>query len=303
MKKFTTEPLIEIVWWLQQQLERDSTPGRIIEFLRTNPDLRAGKEGKLPGHSLKNWLDLAEYFNCRLLLPHLQDSNLVRIRMQVLDSKHDWHKNLTDDATEKYGVDSEYAGIEKLEEPYFLLDYLHCLRIVSIQSGWRILNLGVNRGDEFAALNYVVSPEDFASLHLVGVDHSESAIQAARLRFSENNHTFFCSDINKLHELNLGRFELIISISTLQSPGLDRETVLRQLVQQQCKDKSALLFAFPNCRYIDGEIKYGAMMRNYSTSELSLLVKDVSFYKKYLQQHKFKVRIFGKYYLFVVAVR
>jgi hypothetical protein len=46
---------------------------------------------------------------------------------------------------------------------------------------------------------------------------------------------------------------------------------------------------------------YGAKMRNYRESDLSLLLGDIDYAKRYLQQKKFTVRISGKEYLFLTA--
>ena len=68
-------------------------------------------------------------------------------------------------------------------------------------------------------------------------------------------------------------------------------------------ENNSIILGFPNCRHIDGELKYGAKTKNYSEPELSLLINNISFYKRYLQQHKFKVTISGKYYIFLTAIR
>ena len=64
----------------------------------------------------------------------------------------------------------------------------------------------------------------------------------------------------------------------------------------------ALLLSLPNSRYVDGEQLYGARMRNFSQPELSLLVKDLAFYRRYLQQHRRQVFITGKREILVTAV-
>jgi hypothetical protein len=46
---------------------------------------------------------------------------------------------------------------------------------------------------------------------------------------------------------------------------------------------------------------YGAKAPNYPFSELSLVLKDIHFTKKYLQQKKYRVIITGKDYLFLTA--
>jgi len=73
------------------------------------------------------------------------------------------------------------------------------------------------------------------------------------------------------------------------------------IVQNQLKKNGSMILGFPNCRWIDGEMVYGARVKNYPFSEMGLLYKDVIFSKKYLQQKKFRVTITGKDYIFLTA--
>lgn len=73
------------------------------------------------------------------------------------------------------------------------------------------------------------------------------------------------------------------------------------LVQNYLEDKGSVILGFPNCRWIDGEMIYGAKAPNYVYSELSILFNDVIFCKKYLQQKKYRVTITGKDYIFLTA--
>jgi len=102
--------------------------------------------------------------------------------------------------------------------------------------------------------------------------------------------------------LGLGRFELVIAIGMLQSGELDDRALLRRLVQDHLAPAGAVILGVPNCRYVDGEISFGARMRNFSQPELGLVIKDIAFYRKYLQQHHRKVFVTGRNYLFVTAV-
>ena len=115
------------------------------------------------------------------------------------------------------------------------------------------------------------------------------------------NVSFYAHDANDLASLNLGEFDLIISVGTLQSSNLKFNSILASLVQNQLKRTGAMILGFPNCRWIDGEMVYGARVKNYSFSEMGLLYKDVVFAKKYLQQKKFRVTITGKEYIFITA--
>ena len=63
------------------------------------------------------------------------------------------------------------------------------------------------------------------------------------------------------------------------------------------------MLGFPNSRFRDGEVVYGARVRNLREPDLSLLVKDLSFYRRYLHQHGFRTFLGGKYDLLLTAVR
>ena len=141
-------------------------------------------------------------------------------------------------------------------------------------------------------------------MELVGIDHSKSAIAHARALFPEENVTFYIHDINRLQELDLGTFDLLISIGTFQSPGINFKSFFMELVQSHLDKKdSALILGFPNSRWKGGELIYGAKAPNYAMSEMSLLFNDVIFCKKYLQQKKYRVTLTGKQYIFLTATK
>ena len=301
---FTDEPLHEIVEHLRARLE----PPTLLTFTVLNPDLHpglfSGERVELNGvtyrhRPYKTWLDLAERLNCRFLSPLVDDPHIT-LRFQPLDLQAPWREA---EGTEKYSPDSPFGRVSKLEEPAFLLDYEEALVRAALPPGGTVLDLGVNTGDEFAPFGRLYPPDVCRSLRFVGVDHSESAVARAKERFPGSRFSFYIADVNELAGLELPRFDLVISIGTLQSPGVRDRELLRSLVQHHLTERGALILGFPNSRYVDGEIVYGARMKNFRQAELSLLVKDLAFYKKYLQQHKFKVFVTGKYDLLITAVR
>ena len=75
------------------------------------------------------------------------------------------------------------------------------------------------------------------------------------------------------------------------------------LVQKYLTPNGAFILGFPNSRWIDNELIYGAKAPNYPYSEMSLLFNDVIFAKKYLQQKKFRVTITGREYIFLTATK
>ncbi len=247
------------------------------------------------------WVDLAERLGLRLLTPVRVDDTVVELRFERLAAAPAWTTD-RDDPTETYGQASGFRRIHKAEDPGFVLDLALALERARLPARPRILDLGCNTGDELAlvlalAPRLAEVPEVF-----VGIDHSASAVAAARARFPPGLARFVRADLAELSALELGRFDLVISIDTLHSPGVDDRAVLRQVVQEHLTPTGALILGFPNCRYVDGELEHGTRMKNFREPELGLLVKDVAFYRKYLQQHRRQVFVTGKDHLLVTAV-
>ena len=297
--------MLAITSTLRDKLESHSE----LQFEVLNPDLYsgsyAGREVSLNGktylyRSLRSWLDLATGLNCRMLTPSIASDETILLRFQKLES-HSFHQENPEDKSEKYGSSSGFAEINKNEEPAFLAAYTHALSIADIKNKTKVLNLGVNRGDEFALIQELLDKETFENIEFVGIDHSVTAIEKAKKRFATPNMHFQSHDINRLDELNLGKFDLIITIGTLQSPGINYKPFLMDLIKNYLSDDGAIVLGFPNSRWIDGEMVYGAKMRNFRESDLSLLLSDIDYAKRYLQQKKFTVRISGKEYIFLTA--
>lgn len=254
------------------------------------------------------WVDLAERLGLRLLTPRRIDETLVELRFEPLarpatDAPSDGPTDAPADVTEKYGAGSPFARISKHEEPGFVIDLEEALARVPLppSPSLRLLDLGVNTGDELTLL-LALRPELRGQLDVVGVDHSASAIAVARERFAGERARFVVADLANLGLLELGRFDLVLSIGTLQSGALDDRALLRQVVQHNLTDAGSVILGMPNCRYVDGELEYGARVVNLREPELGLLVKDVAFYRKYLQQHRRRVFVTGKHYLFITAI-
>ncbi len=305
MKKFVNETMYEIVLYLENELKADNEI--FIEVL--NPDLEkdyyAGEKVIFEGkefiyRSLKAWSDLAELLFCKLLIVELK-ANTIILKFKKLDKIDSFHKDINTEENEKYGEESTFFRINKNEEPAFLYAYMNALKNVKIEEKQNILNLGINKADEFELIKNLLDEDTFSKISLVGIDYSKSAIEFAQNRFPQENLTFYNHDINKLDELNLKKADLLISIGTLQSSGLNFKLLFMNLIQNYLEDKGSIILGFPNCRWINGETIYGAKAANYSYSEQSVLYKDVYFCKKYLQQKKYRVTLTGKNYLFLTA--
>ena len=305
MKKITNENMFEIISYLEKELKNNDYVS--IEILNPSikDDIYAGEKLIIDNQefiyrSFKSWSDLAEILFCKLLIVGLQE-NKVQIKFQKLNKTESFHNDVNDEKNEKYGEDSTFFRINKNEEPSFLYSFQNALKNVKIEEKKQILNLGINKADEFEVIKNLLDEETLNQMNLVGIDYSSSAIEFSKKRFPSENFTFFNHDINKLEQLNLKKADLIISIGTLQSSGLNFKLLFMDLIQNYLQDKGSIILGFPNCRWINGEMIYGAKAANYSYSEQSVLYKDVYFCKKYLQQKKYRVTLTGKNYLFLTA--
>ena len=307
MHDFTQTNLLKIIETLQEELK--TTPSHMtVKFRVLNPDLCLShyngteitiENEKYIHRSYKTWVDLAQQLNCEMLTPTVESSNTICIHYRKLNSDESFHKQLVE-KEEKYGEKSIFSQIHKNEEASFIYYYRQALKNVNVEKRFRILNLGVNSGDEFEVIEKV--SKNFQELDLLGIDYCSSAINIANEKFKNySNVKFMQHDINQLNELNLEKFDLIISIGTLQSSNLEFNRLLMSIVQNQLKRSGAIILGFPNCRWIDGEMIYGARVKNYNFSEMGLLYKDAIFAKKYLQQKKFRVTLTGKDYLFLTG--
>ena len=302
---FTTETMQEILPMLQAILkERDE-----VSFEVLNPDVAQGYAGT-PIHigkttylyrGYKAWTDLAELLYARMLTPKETTYPLVKLSFKKLSKTHSFHHDTKE--CEKYGSTSHFWQIYKMEEPAFLYYYTQALDNVTVAQRTNILNLGVNRADEFDVIRKHLDTKTYQNLSLTGIDHSRSAIAYAKEYFKGENVHFYVEDINKIDSLGLGKFDLLISIGTLQSPSIPFKPFFMHLVQHYLKEESAIILGFPNARWVDGELIYGAKAPNYAMNEMSLLLNDIIFCKKYLQQKRYRVTITGKQYLFLTATK
>ncbi len=309
IRQFTNEPLLEVISWLKSELYKGVEK---LEFEVLNPDYMrsayAGKSIEIGGKSYlyrgyKAWNDLAELLFCRMRTPAPSQAHTVILSFEKLITEDSFHSSSEENKAEKYGVGSVFFEINKNEEPAFLWPYHQALKNVKVHNRKRVLDLGISGGNEFHLIKEIVEAEVFEKMDFVGIDHSASAIAFAKNRFPKENMRFIEQDINTLDQLNLGRFDLIISIGTFQSPGIDFKAFFMSLVQNYLSADGAIVLGFPNCRWMGGEMVYGAKVPNYSYSEMGMLYSDVIYCKKYLQQKKFRVTLTGKDYVFLTATK
>ena len=307
MQKFYTQSMQEILKVLQEQVLSLHVKEK-LSFEVLNPDIATSTYSgnfitinniEYMYRTYKSWIDLAHILGCRMLTPTCKDTNFVIISYEKLNHDESFHNVITN-KEKKYGTASIFSKIHKNQEASFLHTYLQALENVHVNKRTRILNLGVNSGNEFELIKEVA--REFENLELVGIDYCASAIKEASEKFSTcKNVIFYTHDINDMSSLNLSQFDLIISIGTLQSTNLEFNQVIMNIVQNYLKKDGAIILGFPNCRWVGGEMIYGARVKNYPFSEMGLLYKDVIFAKKYLQQKKYRVTVTGKDYIFVTA--
>lgn len=306
--QWTDEPLDLIQSRLAQALaeQGDRAP---LRFLAPDPDrgsgLYAGQfwehQGQRFRHrSYRNWVDLAEILHCRLLTPKAAKAPWVELGFEPLRATKA-NKAPQGAVQERYGEQSEFFAIQKLEEPCFLDDLRRAYARVNAPARRRVLDLGVHRGDELVPLLPHWSGPDCQDHELVGVDHCPSAIQAAKARFQDPRLAFVCDDIKNYQNWQGPAFDLIVSIGTLQCRELQGQAIFPPLLRQHLAKDGAVILGFPYLRYVDGEIRQGGQMRNYSEAEHALVFKDLLYYRKLLQRRATQVTITGRYYLFLTA--
>ena len=136
----------------------------------------------------KAFVDLAQIFFMKMLTPTQSDAHSLTLRFQKLNQESSFHK--ADKSSEKYGVESEFFTIDKTAQFSFLYHYRQALKFINIENKNKILNLGVNRGDEFKVIKELLSSQEFSAKEFVGIDYSASAIEFAKKDMPDSNIDF-----------------------------------------------------------------------------------------------------------------
>ncbi|HEY0252059.1 MAG TPA: class I SAM-dependent methyltransferase, partial [Kofleriaceae bacterium] len=278
--RVTTESLIEIISRLQPVLAR----GEVATLEIPDPNAGAGHHaGELVGGAVHRpwrvWIELADRLAARLEIRGTTLAFAPLERTRVIRSD--------------YSASSEFARVHKLEDPSFVIDFAEALDRANLRPDATVLAAGCNRADELALVYRACT-----DARVTGIDLDDTALAIARTAWPRA--TFVAADLAR--PLAADRFDLVIAIGLLQSGALDDRDLLRRLVQDHLAPTGAIILGVPNSRHVDGEVSYGARMRNFSQPELGLLVKDLAFYRKYLQQHHRTVHVTGRNTLFVTAV-
>jgi len=282
---------------LIRRLRADLAQGAAgIELDVPDPD-RGDEVGAMAG-GWRAWFDLAEGLGCRLEAPRSRGGGRAGMRLVPLPPEAAWHAGGAAADGERYADPAGFGAVRKLEHPGFLLPLLEALERLRPPDGGRVLVLGCHRGDEIAALG-LLEPAP-AGLDVVGVDRSAGALAEAAARFPAAR--FMELDVADLPP-DLGRFDLVVAIALLQRPDVDDRALVRRLVQQHLAPAGGLLLGLPNGRFRGAEPVWGARTRNYREPDLSLVVRDLAAYRRYLHQHGFRTHVGGRYDLLLSAWR
>jgi hypothetical protein len=305
---FRDEPVLAIAAYVADAVARVGVARlRVLDPDRAR-GLHPGEPIELDGvrylhRPLRAWLDLADRLRLRLATPRPGPAPFVELELTPLAAERRRERTPRADGAveERYGADSPFARLGRFEEPGLALDLVDALDRVGLAADARVLALGVGRGDELGVVAGRVAGLAERG-DLVGVDHSASALAVARARWPRGR--FVEADLGGLGGLagELGRFDLVVSLATMQSAGIDDRALLRTIVQDLLAPRGALILGLPNCAYQDGELLAGARVKNFRQAELGLVVKDAAFYRKYLQQHARTVYVTGSHELLITAV-
>lgn len=245
---------------------------------------------------LKQWMDCAESLQCEFSLKHFEEHVSIQFKL----TKVVLLKFGEVDAAEKYGSQGKYISDKKCYEPTFIFDLWKCLDFIQINKDHRILDLGCNDGSVYSLIK-AYNQNIFNSLNLTGLDYSMSAIEKAKKVYGQE-FEFYVHDLNESYLIK-DKMNVLISFNTLQCTTLDGKKVFRKFYQDNLLEDGSVLLCFPNCRHSENELFYGAKTKNYRANDMSLVLKDVMYYKKYLQQHGYRVWLTGKYYIFLAAIK
>ncbi|SEI99956.1 Methyltransferase domain-containing protein [Deinococcus reticulitermitis] len=287
---FRDEPLSVILPALRRALAKRGE----ATFSVPDPDLGfglyAGEGGGGGRHrSWQTWTDLADLLGAHLLTPERLTGGRVLVRLRR-------RRETPDPDAGGYGSD-EWARVDKLEDPVFLFTLVEALRRVAPPPGGRVLSLGVGGGRELDALALAFPDRPF---ELMGLDLEGAALERARRRFPQG--VFLEFDVGRLPHPELGRFDLVLALSLLQSPGVRQDALLAALYRQHLTPSGGLVLGYPNARYRDGALSYGARVRNFARPDLSLLCQDVTDARRRLHKQGYKVFVTGKYEVLVTAI-
>lgn len=305
--KVTDQSLINLKYTLHQLLQNDD-----VVVLFPNPQSPSsyyeGEVFELGGdqvrfRSLRAWLELSEILGVTFHLEHIDLGWCTATLRRSNTLKHSWHRAaLSSGHTEKYGTMSDYSRINKLEEPHILNDLTQAFSHLQVPLKSRILAMGCNQGDEIFAFWQQMTRVQKDTCHLMGIDHSKSAIEQARLKYPQLS--FHIEDVNHIDSKLFGELDVLIALNILHSPSLNGHLLFKTWVKSLLKTYSSVIVGLPNCRYHGYELRFGAVTKHHRKGQdRSLMLSDAQFYMRYLRQQGFNVVVTGHYTTLIIGKR
>ncbi len=199
--------------------------------------------------------------------------------------------------SERYGAATNYRRFDRLEEPEILDDTLYALAAMRPRSARRVLSIGVNDGRELELFREVGA----GSVELWGIDWSESGIRSCRERFPEHAERMLQHDIERLGELDLPTFDIVLALNTLHCTTLDRDKTLKQLGRVVTAETQWLI-TVPNCHFGADDIRRRPLDRNHARHDRRKALKDVQYLTRYFHRAGYRnISTFGTYDLFLLV--
>ena len=253
--------------------------------------------------SLQSMIDLAQLLKVSFTLDRIDGAwceASLRVRSKVVKS---WHESsAASGETEKYGAETTYAKLNKLEDPNHFRDLERVYQRLVNREPEHVLSLGCNQGDELWAFWRQLELKHQTEVRLIGVDHSRTAIEVARSRYPLFD--FRVEDISRLNLSDFAPVDLLIALNVLHSPSLRGHELFKSWVKGLLSPSSSVLVGLPNCRYHGYEARYGAVSKHGgSINDMSQLLSEVQFYTRYLRQQGFTVWVTGERTVYVVGRR
>ncbi len=203
------------------------------------------------------------------------------------------------DIAERYGETSNYRRFDRLEEPETADDLYYAAARLHPRPGERVLALGVNDARELEMFAPPVRDE----IELWGIDHSPSAIAAARQRLPAHAQRMLEAGLAELPALGLPRFDVVLMLNVLQCTSVDRDRLLSDLKPLLASD-ARLLASIPNCHFGARDILRRPLLRDDPRHDRSLVHKDLRYLTRELYRSGFRtVESFGTYDAFLLARR
>ncbi len=316
---------------IAERLRRHLSQEGRVDLLIPDPD---DGEGLWPGEprpdgalrrDWRAWLDLADAVGARMRTPRPVGGprpRRLRVPYVLLSGESEVHAD-GGRPDGRYAPGGAFARLRKHEHPGFLLPFLDVVAFAAPRPSRRVLVVGCHRGDEIEALTRLRPP--VPPSRVTGLDREAAALDEARRRFPDAR--FVQTDLRDLcspsdlafdaepdrassSEPDVAsdpegghRFDLIVAIDVLQSPGIDGPAVLRTLVRELAAPSGGLVIGLPCSRFRGGEVVWGARTRNFAEVDLSLVVRDLAGHRRYLHQQGYRTRIGGRYDLLLTARR